>query len=46
MLAAIICREYGWTYQEYMDEPASFLLIIRSMLEEEALAAKEKHERK
>jgi hypothetical protein len=40
MLAAILCREFGWTYNEYMDQPYDFILTIVSMMEEEAKRSK------
>lgn len=29
MLVAEICKEYGWTYQEYIDQPDFFLELIK-----------------
>ena len=31
MLAAVICKEYGWTYEEYMNAPAPFIDNIVAM---------------
>lgn len=31
-MAAIICREFGWTYQEYQNQPSWFIDIIVEML--------------
>lgn len=28
MLAAIICERYGWTWDEYQDQPMPFLATI------------------
>ena len=36
MVAAIVCREYGWTWEEYQCQPAGFLKTITSMLQNEA----------
>ncbi len=36
MAAAIICREYGWTWHEYDAQPAWFIFVIRSYLRAEA----------
>ena len=43
MVAALICREYGWTYQEYMEQPQTFLLTIISLLDEEARELKRRN---
>jgi hypothetical protein len=34
--AALVCREYGWTWQEYQSQPTWFVKTILSMLREEA----------
>ena len=36
MKAALICREMGWTYQDYRDAPQWFVVMILSMLQNEA----------
>lgn len=38
MLAAVVCERFGWTWQEYQDQPAWFNQIILSMLRQESLA--------
>ncbi len=35
MIAALICREMGWTWQEYQNQPAWFVDIIVEMLKAE-----------
>jgi hypothetical protein len=40
MKAALVCREYGWTWQEYCDQPAYFVDIVLSMLSTEAAEQK------
>lgn len=42
MRVAIVCREYGWTFDQYMDQPESFINTIESMLSEEAKEASRK----
>lgn len=37
MLAALICREFKWTWQEYMDQPQPFLDTIMEMLNAEGM---------
>ena len=32
MQIVAICQEYGWTYEEYMSQPAWFLTLIREKL--------------
>lgn len=32
MLAVEICKEFGWTYDEYMSQPNFFLTIIREKM--------------
>ena len=39
MHAAVICREFGWTYEEYLDQPKDFLDIIALMLKNKAEVA-------
>ena len=36
MLAAVICREYGWTYYEFMEQPWTFIQAVRTYLTAEA----------
>lgn len=32
MLMVVICEMYGWTYQEYQDQPTFFLQLIKEKL--------------
>lgn len=32
MEAAILCEAMGWTYNEYLEQPADFIHTIASML--------------
>jgi hypothetical protein len=36
MIAAIICEKFGWTYEEYLDQPHWFIEIIKTKLREDA----------
>ena len=36
MVAAIVCREFGWTWQEYESQPNWFIIVIKSYLRHEA----------
>jgi hypothetical protein len=36
MIAAAICREMGWTWQEYLEQPLPFLWALTSMLKAKA----------
>jgi len=38
MQTAILCREMGWTWEEYMDQPQMFIEIMWDMLQEESKA--------
>lgn len=29
MMMVTICKDYGWTYQEYQEQPEFFLRLIR-----------------
>jgi len=42
MKAAIICRELGWTWQEYCEQPHWFITMLLSMLQNEAEETKRK----
>jgi len=42
MIAALICRETGWTWQEYGDQPAWFIDVVLEMLKAESSAAARK----
>jgi hypothetical protein len=42
MVAALICREMGWTWQEYQNQPAWFIDIVLEMLKAEAEELKKK----
>ncbi len=35
-IAALVCREYGWTWEEYLGQPAWFITTILAMLTLEA----------
>lgn len=35
MIAAMVCREMGWTWQEYEAQPAVFIEIIIEMIRAE-----------
>ncbi|MBI4119239.1 MAG: hypothetical protein HY456_00140 [Parcubacteria group bacterium] len=35
MLAAILCREMGWTWEEYENQPSWFIDTIATMLKAE-----------
>jgi hypothetical protein len=43
MIAAALCREMKWTWQEYLDQPLPFLWAITAMLKAESDAAKRKN---
>jgi hypothetical protein len=32
MLIVVICEMYGWTYQEYQDQPTFFLQLIKEKM--------------
>jgi len=32
MLMASICQEFGWTYDEYLDQPDFFLQAVREKM--------------
>lgn len=36
MLAALVCREMGWTLEEYEEQPAPFIDTVIEMLKAEA----------
>lgn len=38
-IAAVICREFGWTYDEYLDQPITFIFTVMEMLNAEAEAS-------
>jgi hypothetical protein len=40
-IAALICREYGWTWEQYQKQPSWFLDVILELLKAES-AAKQK----
>jgi len=35
MIAAIVCREMGWTWKEFNDEPHWFISVILGLMAEE-----------
>jgi len=35
MIAAALCREMGWTYDEYLSQPLPFLWALTGMLKAE-----------
>jgi hypothetical protein len=43
-LIAILCREMGWTYEQYLDQPTWFVQSLMYLLSEEAKAAKQRQE--
>lgn len=46
MRAAVICREFGWTWNEYWSQPQIFIDTIVSMLNEEAKAQERRNNKK
>lgn len=38
MQIVAVCQEFGWTYDEYMSQPAWFLTLIREKLIRDAKA--------
>lgn len=42
MVAALVCREYGWTYEDYEAQPSWFIEAILFMLQQEAEASNRK----
>lgn len=32
MLMVVVCEMYGWTYQEYQDQPTFFLQLIKEKM--------------
>jgi len=36
MVAAILCREMHWTYQEYSEQPTFFIAILLTMMQSES----------
>jgi hypothetical protein len=38
MVAALVCREMKWTWEEYQNEPSWFIEIILTMLQQEGEA--------
>lgn len=39
MLPVMICEQYGWTYQEYLDAPISFIALIKERMRIDAKEA-------
>jgi len=42
MLRAIICREMGWTFEQYDSQPTFFLTYIAESMQAEARATNKK----
>jgi len=40
--AALICREMGWTWQEYQSQPAFFIKVVHEMLKAEGYHARQR----
>lgn len=36
MVMAVICQEYSWTYEEYLDQPTFLLDLIRQKMAKDA----------
>jgi hypothetical protein len=45
MLAAVICERMGWTWQEYWEQPDSFLRVIIEKYRAEADVASQRQRR-
>jgi len=43
MLAALLCEEMKWTYQEYRAQPAWFVIILIQMMQERTKAAERRN---
>lgn len=46
MIAAVLCREFKWTWQEYMAQPQSFIDTITDMLTAESKQQKRQERNK
>lgn len=44
-MVAVICREMKWTWQEFMNQPQSFIDTVVDMLTAEAKENKRQNER-
>jgi uncharacterized protein YbaP (TraB family) len=36
MVAALVCREFGWDWHTYQNQPNWFIQVVLAMLREEA----------
>lgn len=43
-MVASLCREMGWTYTEYMEQPEWFTETLRMMMQVEGEKAREQQE--
>jgi len=43
MLAALLCEDMKWTYQQYRDQPAFFIDILMKMKSERSRAERNKN---
>jgi hypothetical protein len=43
MVAAPVCRAFGWDWHTYQNQPAWFITVILAMLEQEAEESKRRN---
>ena len=43
-IVAVLCREMGWGYEEYLDQPVEFIHMLLGLMSEEAKDAKRRSE--
>lgn len=42
MITALLCRQMGWTWQEYQEQPADFIDTVTEMFKAETEAQNKK----
>lgn len=46
MIVVAICKEFGWTYQEYCEQPQPFIDLIKEKMKVDAQVAQKELKKK
>lgn len=45
MIAVILCEKFGWTYQEYLDQPVEFIELAIAKMDIDNQEAQKAHDK-
>lgn len=46
MQMVVICETFGWTYQEYLDQPVHFIALVKERMRIDGIKAEQARSKK